>query len=1260
MRSALISRSAAAFALAFATGCANVEIDVDVYKGALANHQDMQVQQIGAMAIAARPLLVSLRDELAMADIQRKLDTAFGDPRRNEWRKDARDYFEKTCPWKDNSWVREFERRECDSLVDDRAERVNAIVNLYEPRGLEFEGLAKLTLAARNSIIDIAQRESTRRKWNEAHAKEWREAYSSPNDRLKTAFERFIGIRDANLPDAVGRSRAAALVAALYNDPNQSLEHISVNAAQRLLEADPGWHATLKALFAPKAKLGAPNSSTETPAGDRAVEEVRAAAVNIRMAREAFERGYRLLLDLYEDPSTLVKAQELVGRSVTNSEARRSIARLIGLMTDGESAALVASSSFGPPVSGLADSTMPPATSFLGCDSGNRLANSGAYPQLAAAAAARVGVWLEAAAEKDTASAVSAVKALREAHVALTGGTRSRSTLSILCNKSAPIVVFPDTERFAYGMARAPSFSVDTVRFETAWAGALGDSGLGIDEGADTKGIVERIQEFVRQNEKAQSVPPKDGALRPAAWPLLDAVGDFAAKVAFLANNDSIFTGYDGGTRASVTRYIAALQAVANQLTVQIDELRRRQTYLARSPGGTAMKAAAEKLALDPGRIVDDLIAAVAAMPPSDTATLRDAKKKLSDAKLSEDPAVAGRAVDAARQDKLTKDNALAPIKSQADNLSLISTEIKSGRLKKALDEMATALPAPPPSTAFSDFRVDLESKIAPLPPRTFATDLDETKLAAKLKEYLDQVSQIPPFSIAAAKQTFAAWRQNFERRLDLDKTNGDGALKTAQAAADAAKKKLEEATEAKQFAELIDKLEKDTAARNAAGAILLAKRADLIAAYSGAQPSISADAAWKAVLDRIAALQSAALNADKPAWTTASAVAKTFNPPLSRDVAGALATLPDGATAVDTFDALIRNLRFEYVEVSRRLGAESPQARQIANAISIAIDQRSEMAYIVPPSAFLRMVNAASAIQPNPGLGAENRLQRSFWRSIPLIGASIANLEEMDNLRVRADIDRQNWQNINRVRLDGVGRTNFVLVKDDIGNWYAKGYESDPAKLSESMRKLAMFNLGARMPGLSPAAVGPGSGGQTANTTRTDQTQMERAFTKFRDDHAEKIKALYATVRKLSGIDKPDAQGSILGTARDKIAAMDAVDADKRDSVNKLLANYWTDTKMLAEPPKLDAKQDETAERRRLIAERLRDMVAFRKLAVAAAADAAKKDDPGATDKNADKARAGMSSALTKSIADAYAELLAAIDDLERSTLVLNAATKD
>ncbi len=71
MRAATIVFAAAA-ALSLA-GCAVLTVDVDVYKGALANHESVQIGQVAAMAMGAKPLLAELRHKLEQEACYRKL-----------------------------------------------------------------------------------------------------------------------------------------------------------------------------------------------------------------------------------------------------------------------------------------------------------------------------------------------------------------------------------------------------------------------------------------------------------------------------------------------------------------------------------------------------------------------------------------------------------------------------------------------------------------------------------------------------------------------------------------------------------------------------------------------------------------------------------------------------------------------------------------------------------------------------------------------------------------------------------------------------------------------------------------------------------------------------------------------------------------------------------------------------------------------------------------------------------------------------------
>ena len=44
-------------------GCSALQIDVDVYQGPLASHREVQLRQFSALAVAAKPLLATLRNE---------------------------------------------------------------------------------------------------------------------------------------------------------------------------------------------------------------------------------------------------------------------------------------------------------------------------------------------------------------------------------------------------------------------------------------------------------------------------------------------------------------------------------------------------------------------------------------------------------------------------------------------------------------------------------------------------------------------------------------------------------------------------------------------------------------------------------------------------------------------------------------------------------------------------------------------------------------------------------------------------------------------------------------------------------------------------------------------------------------------------------------------------------------------------------------------------------------------------------------------
>ncbi|MDP5138373.1 hypothetical protein ORJ04_20705 [Rheinheimera baltica] len=127
--------------------------------------------------------------------------------------------------------------------------------------------------------------------------------------------------------------------------------------------------------------------------------------------------------------------------------------------------------------------------------------------------------------------------------------------------------------------------------------------------------------------------------------------------------------------------------------------------------------------------------------------------------------------------------------------------------------------------------------------------------------------------------------------------------------------------------------------------------------------------------------------------------------------------------------------------------------------ALQLAHDLSARRQYLTPATAYLRSSYPSSAMQKNNSASDwQNMLSNGALRSIPLFGSLKAN-----NNITQQQIDKQFWQNINTVRITGGGDTNYVVVKDDIGNWYVKGYSSDPKEIYQTVANVALYNVAGK-----------------------------------------------------------------------------------------------------------------------------------------------------------------------------------------------------
>jgi hypothetical protein len=164
---------------------------------------------------------------------------------------------------------------------------------------------------------------------------------------------------------------------------------------------------------------------------------------------------------------------------------------------------------------------------------------------------------------------------------------------------------------------------------------------------------------------------------------------------------------------------------------------------------------------------------------------------------------------------------------------------------------------------------------------------------------------------------------------------------------------------------------------------------------------------------------------------------------------AGKAKTAPLAIDVVDNVIALLRNRRIRALA-----DGQTGPAGNLQNAIDAAYEQRASMVYIRPAADYLKNVYSATALQdenasPNSNLLLGYLKRLGFDGRLP---------------QARVQLEKVFWQNINRVTVSGGGNTNYVLAKDDVGNWYVKAYASDTSQIFQSARNLFLFNTGRKL----------------------------------------------------------------------------------------------------------------------------------------------------------------------------------------------------
>lgn len=183
--------------------------------------------------------------------------------------------------------------------------------------------------------------------------------------------------------------------------------------------------------------------------------------------------------------------------------------------------------------------------------------------------------------------------------------------------------------------------------------------------------------------------------------------------------------------------------------------------------------------------------------------------------------------------------------------------------------------------------------------------------------------------------------------------------------------------------------------------------------------------------------------------------------------------------------DQAIRELEQAQIQAIRENGEGSPEVANIRAALKAAFDYRGRKVFIRPPSAYLRAGLPASVFQGKQDISFRNNMLQDH------MGQAIRPFKQRKlKHQIRKELDAQNWQNINSVRVAGGGNTNYAIAKDPVGNWYVKSYATDVANIIKSVKGLALYSAG-RNRGLDLLNTG-------AEGELTVKSGLDQVFDKF------------------------------------------------------------------------------------------------------------------------------------------------------------------
>lgn len=1058
-------RAAALLAAMVLAGCSALQIDVDVYKGPLVNEQEIQLRQFAALAIAAKPVLASVRNELEDAARLSKNMPALA-PRLDDDYVDRSDF---------QSGLARFINGSMSYYGDLGSPQLRRLLQA-ETRALD--GLKKLDYAPDDIGLadEVAAAASARGKADPVLARFANQYHlllcGAPTEGKCAAVD------NASKVNGKGRDteQFAAVCIEVRNKPvdfrcpatprSNSLfmllsEDSVVQAHARLLFGD-GQHAAFVA---------------------RIVQMSR----GFLQAREGMQDLFIAALDAAE--ATAVRSG--TNEDAAADELRTALPEVLAYATQTRTLACMLTIDGAARVQAAWTSLPEDARRILD-----------ASPVRGAARSA----WTESDYLRADTALAAAARArpaemalfLRVVHRETIGQPQAEvQTCRALVGTDKEHVTYLDAR--IYGLASGPTMasSFDSLfqRLEASLVPVRRAANAGFDRGRTPLGIEHATQQFLEALE-AHKHEVNDPDVRAAQQSLEETLIFFAERMLFVVNTvtpsaiesdvgvQAPATTYAAGERADspytkqgaqdelvgrLQSRIAVLQSLGNSIILQANDLHRQLKHEQRQSDRLAGEVEATRRALNPGA------------PMVFDALMMEAKaqlKKKTDA-ASGAAAAATNVQQASEQAALNASAAQAALKQANDALAarsaaykplemLVRTLISSAErgnvykastptdASEAADQVALLAALKAAYDGKGDVKLDdylgtvngwmklTASGLGGNGPRherlTAALSyLDDAQSPLRASGLADATRDRLDASVHALLLAWAGDQQGQLRVLAADRDKAqkqaDQAGKQATVAA-AAKAKTQAAVSPQQ-----------TAQRQATVVVsVLADRRDDV--LRAADRGNAGDAA--SVLALLRSSVAAVSPATDDTRLTLSFLAGFQLPPVA---SYALPADWKGKTAVDVYDQLIAQLR--QARIQAELAGLKEQSTHALNAINLAYEARAGVAFLRPASDYLRSVYSSNNLQDVADPAHENLLD-AWWKRL------LQNQKENEYEREsRKETEKRSWQNINRVSLAGGGTTNYVVAKDDIGNWYVKAYSANPEPIIKSAQSLALFSSG-------------------------------------------------------------------------------------------------------------------------------------------------------------------------------------------------------